>query len=147
MKVWTVAEYSTPGEVFTFEHDTRVSSKYVDDKIYPLFHDQISKFFENKDFGEGVKEIMYFQRCLAKEHHHPITAIYTYSKTIKKIQCVVELHYESALEMEIPEFRNYVVERYLSETAKFSGYKIKDFDHEGYLKELELFFNNQKMKR
>ena len=97
-------------------------------------------FFQNKTFGDTVKEIAYYGdgtdfRYLRKNEIRP-----TYGRKNKSIGCYFIFNMETIQFLEGKELLYFVSEQVIKETNRFVEKKIRNFDLEGYIKNLKQYF-------
>lgn len=116
--------------------DYGVRDEYIRDYLSGLLY-----HFQTLNFGEGVKEVVYFMAGGSKEYLSYIGVGTVYSKKIKSIGCGFYLDFEISKKMEIEELLPYVSFQLIEESKKFSQLRIRDFDLEDFVKGLELYFS------
>ncbi|MBL7727285.1 MAG: hypothetical protein JNM68_06355 [Dinghuibacter sp.] len=125
----------------THEKDERVTRKINDDRIVNLFLQTIPSYFKTKEYGKGVKELLYKQICYTEDHkifEPEKDKYYYYDKRQKAIVVVVDLDYDRVLQLNDNDLLEYLGDCYLDATEGIRNLNIKDFDLENYIAD---FFN------
>lgn len=137
---------SSPFIKETGESDKRVSNKFLDTDITNMFLKKMPTFFEKKEYGKGIKEIMYNEICLSEEFKifgPKKDDYYWYGKRKKTAVIVVDLAYDLILEMiDILELKKYLRKSYIEATDNLLGLNIPDFDFTSYAEDISLFFKD-----
>ncbi|MBK9382673.1 MAG: hypothetical protein IPN39_15285 [Chitinophagaceae bacterium] len=107
-------------------------AKYMSGMIY---------HFQNKYFGEAVKEIVYHPMSGDSVFWASFGIGTTYGRKSKSIGSLFAIDYETIQSLEGEALLTYVAQQVVEETKKFADKKIKNFDLEGYIKNLEEYFS------
>ncbi len=106
-------------------------TKYMSGMIY---------HFQDRNFGEGVKEIVYHPMSGDSVFWVSFGVGTSYSKKSKSIGVLFAIDYETVQLLEGEALLSFVSDRMIEETNKFVDKKIKDFDFAGYIKSLGEYF-------
>ena len=118
------------------KRDDKVSNLLADPFLATFFVKTLPEYFTNKDYGKGVKEILYKQICFDdnfKSFAPPLDQYYYYSKRLKAIAVVVDLDYYHIKSIDVNELYNHISTTYIEKTKEFVKFNIKDFDLNSYL--------------
>ena len=106
-------------------------AKYMSGMIY---------YFQNKNFGEAVKEIVYHPMSGDSVFWVSFGVGITYGRKSKSIGSLFAMDYETIQSLEGEALLTYVAQQVIEKTKRFADKKIKSFDLEGYIKSLEEYF-------
>lgn len=139
MKVWKKGVHDSPLDIYSNDKDP-IKEKVI--MWAPVYSTAIGKYFAERSYGEKVNEILYREFCL-KDGYNDKLMFYGPKKKI--IDCAIVLNYSSVLEMNNEEYGKYLATLYLERTRLFRDLKIKHFDVDKYLEDLETFFKHNKL--
>ena len=92
-----------------------------------VFVDELSRYFEIKDYGRGVKKITYMEFLLPANLKGDATRKeMVYDEEKKAITCIVLPEYKNVVKININKFGLYIAEYYLSISAQFVELRIKN---------------------
>lgn len=97
--------------------------------------------FQDLNFGNGVKEIVYYLASGGKDFLRFIGTGTVYKKKSKTIGCGFFVDFETAKRLEIEALLPYMSLQLIEESKNFSKMHIKDFDLESYIICLEKYFS------
>lgn len=123
--------YCNPGFSQDMWDKTVYVTKYMSGMI---FH------FQNKNFGDGVKEIVYGPLSGDSIFWVSNGTGTTYGRKSKSIGSLFAMDYQTIQSLEGEALLKFVSRQVIEETKKFVEKKIEDFDLEGYIKSLEEYF-------
>jgi hypothetical protein len=123
--------YCNPGFSPDMWDKTVYVAKYMSGMMY---------HFQNINFGEGVKEVVYHAMSGDSIFRLSFGVGITYGKKNKSIGSLFMMDYETVQSLEGEALLKYVSQQLIEETKNFEEKKIKNFDLEGYIKNLEEYF-------
>ena len=98
-------------------------------------------FFQNKDFGIGLKEIAF--RMLTGDEdslqHYCIGS--KYSKKIKSYGSLFVIEYKLMIQLSDRDLLGYFKQELIKEAIEISEAQIKDFDLDTFIQQLEMYFD------
>ncbi|MDP4259908.1 MAG: hypothetical protein Q8937_16900 [Bacteroidota bacterium] len=128
MKVWNNGWYSK---------DLIESVSYADQ----IFIGKLPKYFEDRTYGSGVKEIFYIEVCENQIFGtNSVGKSLFYNQRKNKIEIGLELDFLIAIKMTNVQFCRYLANKYMERSLDISELLIQDFDLKIYLTDLEDFF-------
>ena len=127
---------------------TSINTPSIFDKIERynmILVDDLSKFFQTKDYGEGVKEINYVEVLVPGEIGDESPPKIVYDQQKKTISCVIQPEYKKAVRVNIKRYGLFIAECYIDMSTQFSELNIKGFNSEKYTEDLKYFFKLNKL--
>lgn len=112
------------------------------------FSDDLTEFFLEKSYGNGISEFRYITVCEDKFLFERFKDETILRPRAKRIECVVELEYNKVQSLNNRgELYKHCKQRYIGNAMNIYEMDIKDFDLESYIADLEAFFDFYQAKR
>jgi hypothetical protein len=111
----------------------------------PILIEGLTKYFQMKNYGEGVKEISYVEILVPDELGEDDSPKIVFSQEKKIISCIIQPEYKRVVRININKYGLLIAECYLRISAQFSELKVKDFDVVRYVEDLKDFFKQNNL--
>ncbi|MBL7727284.1 MAG: hypothetical protein JNM68_06350 [Dinghuibacter sp.] len=128
------------------KRDDKVSNMLADPILATFFVKTLPGYFKDKDYGKGVKELLYKEICFDDDFKifaPPLDQYYYYSKKLKAIAIVVDLDYHHIKNLQLKGLCNYIASCYINVTKECSRFEIKDFDLNAYKTDFSNLLKNE----
>ena len=109
-----------------------------------IFVTNLTKYFDDRDYGKGVDGIFYIMVC-----ENPVFSVNTagdtffYDRSMREVQLGLRLDFETASNLDGPQFCRYLANVYLERSLDIEGLNIPEFRLTEYIADLEAFFRMQ----
>ena len=98
-------------------------------------------YFQNLCFGEGVKEIVYFVISGDEEYLSHFGVGTSYGRRYKTLGTIFTVDHKTLQSLEGEDLFDFISQQVINQSRKFADKKIKNFNLEEYINNLEKYFS------